>query len=1480
MKLKLTVQLQGARVEDIVVDADPTVSIAEVAAAIVAADPQGPRSFPSQRSTIRVEAFGGSTLAPDAELAHCGLQSGQRIAVVSADGQFANTAQPRDNAATLTVTEGPDAGKTFPLRFGSNQVGRGRSNDVRLTDPLVSKAHARIGIGEKVDIADLGSSNGVEVRGSAISRAVLGPNDIATIGNTSFRVSQQIFSHSAVTTAASAATVLFNRPPVLDPVFEGEQFKAPDLPQRPRASRFPMIGLLAPLLMGGVLFAVTRNPTSVLFIALSPIMMVGSFAEGRMSGKKAFAVAIDDFHEELRDLEVQLNATLEQESIARRAEYPSTVSLLGGSIAREPVLWSRRTDKRAFLELRLGLGDLPTRSTTEIGTLSGSKPDLVRELTDLPRRYGTAREVPVVADLVDCGSVGVAGPASASVDIARSVVLQVAALHSPAEVVIAALIAPSNVQQWDWLKWLPHTSSDHSPIGSEQIGVTSPGRVLTAIEDLIGRRSSASASRTPALVLVVDDDAVIDRSDFVELVERGPDAGVHVVWFARSRHQLPAGCRVFLEQDPSTNQWTFGDVRIAAAVQPIAPDSLQLKEAEQFARSLSPVVDAGASVGVDSDVPRQISFLSLVDGDVASRPDAVISQWRASHSLPAEYAAAAGKRRRENNLRAYVGGTAADPFVLDLRTNGPHALVGGTTGAGKSEFLQTWVLGMATAHSPSRVNFLFVDYKGGAAFGDCIQLPHCVGLVTDLSPHLVKRAIVSLKAELKYREELFNRHGKAKDLLELERRDPTVAPPSLVIIVDEFAALAKEIPEFVDGVVDVAQRGRSLGLHLILATQRPAGVIRDNLRANTNLRIALRMADEDDSMDVVGSKASAMFDPSIPGRGLAKLGPGRLVTFQAGYVGGWTTNEQPPPVISIRSFALDGGEPWELPEDNTPVAVVDSGPNDLKRVVETVRLAAEQAKIPVPRKPWQKELAARYELSRVHPSRSDTELVFGIRDDPANQQQIPVAFYPDRQGNIAVYGAGGSGKTAFLRTIAVAAGAAQDGACRVYGLDFGSRGLAMLESLPHVGAIVNGEDNERVDRLIRTLRGIANERSDRYAHAKSAATITQYRAATGSNDEPRIIVLVDNFGGLRQVMETSQRQPMFDALQRLAADGRPLGIHFVISADRLNTIPPAFSTSIQQRLILRLAQDTEYSMFGVPNGVLGPESPPGRGSMDGDEVQVAVLGGSASTSRQAAAILKLSRDLAGAQRWQPAPDVPRLPGEISLDALAHEIAGLPALGISDESLAPIGFSLEEPILVVGPPQAVPEQAMLTMVQSAVRVRRSRSVVLVSVRRSALANAFPWSEVIIGSEAVAAFARECSGSASTRPLPDLVAIDGLTDVASSDADMAVQDLIKALGREGRLLIAAADSFQVGSVYGSAQLMRSFRNGVALQPDQTEGDAIFRTSFPRVPRSDFRQGCGYLVRQGAVTKVLVASPSEAAFVPNPLAPGQGVVPIPTV
>ena len=477
-----------------------------------------------------------------------------------------------------------------------------------------------------------------------------------------------------------------------------------------------------------------------------------------------------------------------------------------------------------------------------------------------------------------------------------------------------------------------------------------------------------------------------------------------------------------------------------------------------------------------------------------------------------------------------------------------------------------------------------MDYKGGAAFADCVKLPHTVGLVTDLSPHLVRRALASLNAELRYREHILNAK-KAKDLLDLQRRGDPECPPSLVIVVDEFAALVQEVPEFVDGVVNVAQRGRSLGLHLILATQRPAGVIKDNLRANTNLRIALRMADESDSTDVLGVPLAAGFSPDIPGRGAAKTGPGRIAGFQTGYAGGWSESAAPPAQLDLGELTFGPGRLWEEPQIVGAASDTDLGPSDIERLVQTISVAAGRAEIPLPRKPWLPDLAPTYDLQFLG-QRRDRELAIGVVDDPDAQQQRTAYFYPDVDGNMAIYGTGGSGKSTLLRTVALAAGITpRSGPCQVYGMDFGSSGLRMLESLPHVGAVVSGDDDERLTRLIRRLKTELDERANRYA-AVRAATITEYRDITGQQSEPRILLLVDGLANFRQQYESHAVASIFTVFNQLAADGRPVGIHIVVTADRTASIPSSLRASIQRTVVLRLSDEADYGYLGVAGDAL------------------------------------------------------------------------------------------------------------------------------------------------------------------------------------------------------------------------------------------------------------------------------------------------------
>jgi S-DNA-T family DNA segregation ATPase FtsK/SpoIIIE len=1486
VKLKFTLRSAGGADTDLVATLDGTTTVGQLAEHLALTDPHGPRSAaPGTEGGHTLALVDEDHRALDAQttIADGELQAGARVAVTRRSSAYV---EPGHSVATAIVTSGPEAGREFPLARGTAYLGRGRGCEVRVADASVSRRHAKLVISDVAEVVDLGSSNGVVMGGEQVSRAVLKDGDRFALGETEVELRLQPGATGAA--AARGATVPFSRSPRIAPLYRGREFPLPELPERGRPERMPWLTALAPALFGLAMFLIMDNWLFLLFMLLSPIIMVAHVIESRRHQRLDFEEAMRDFREDLDVVVTSLKEEQGREVVGRCAEHPSAAESLAALQQRTPLVWTRRRADPGFLELRLGLGQLPSRNTMAVPPLGRSRAEAWLEVSRAVEGLGTVEAVPVTGRPLRTGAVGVAGPRARALEAARAAIVQLIALHSPADVVLAAVASPTSARDWDWLKWLPHTASPHSPLSGRHLASSAPAGValVTELEELLaadsgrdaGGRDAGGAEASgeepdgafvppvlpadrPVVVLLVEDDAPVERSRLVQLAERGWRQGVVVVWVAGTTAQLPAACRTFVELAPDAAADTVGYVGEAVVRTPVVTDTAVGGEVERAARWMAPMVDSGVPVEDDTDLPRSVSLLALMGHEVAEAPGAVIERWGESRSiLTGPYAAGSPHRPRPGNLRAVVGQSGQGTFSVDLRADGPHALIGGTTGAGKSELLQAWILGMAVAHSPQRLTFLLVDYKGGSAFRDCVSLPHTVGLVTDLSPHLVRRALASLSAELRHREHILAQH-KAKDLAELERRGEVAAPPSLVIVVDEFAALVQEVPEFVDGVVNVAQRGRSLGLHLILATQRPAGVIKDNLRANTNLRMALRMADEADSEDVLGTPAAAYFDPALPGRAVAKSGPGRLTPFQTGYAGGWTTDEPPPAELSVETLGFGAGTLWELPVPEHAEAAADLGPTDIQRIVEQVGTASRQAEIPLPRKPWLPELASAYDLAALPTPRRDDELVFGVSDDPESQSQPVVAFRPDIEGNLAVYGASGSGKSAFLRSIAVAAGfTVRGGPCHVYGLDFGNRGLAMLEALPHVGSVVYGGDHERVVRLLTMLRETIDERAVRYSQ-HSTATITDYRRLAQAPEEPRLVVLVDGLSAFAAAYDSLQGQRWLDLFTSIASDGRPVGVHLVVTADQRSAVWGSLSSAVQQRVVLRMASTDDYLTLDVAPDVLRLASPPGRAIVHDREVQVAVLGGSGDTTAQARAIAAFGQavqKVGGA----PAPPIRSLPERIDLaDLPVADEAGRAVIGLSSTTLRPVGYGLRGALMVVGPSGSGRTTTVLTMVQAAQRARPGLRAWLFSPRSSPLTRAAGvWSGVAVGShdcEVAAAALRGEIPEAGDSGASVLVVVERAEDLDNSGAEDALEELVKEAVNADQVVIGEADLSFFYSGYGLAGSFRGGRSGVSLQPNGEDAQA-FSVEYRGVTPDQMLEGRGYLVTRGVPELVQVATP----------------------
>ncbi|MFV0433372.1 MAG: FtsK/SpoIIIE domain-containing protein [Leucobacter sp.] len=895
----------------------------------------------------------------------------------------------------------------------------------------------------------------------------------------------------------------------------------------------------------------------------------------------------------------------------------------------------------------------------------------------------------------------------------------------------------------------------------------------------------------PVIIVLVLESEYVDPARLIELGESGPDHGVHLIWIARHRAALPAACRTFVDLGQAEGRVHF--VRSGSIVPLSRLESVETPVAFELARRLAPVEDAAARVLDESDLPRAVQLRELHSNDLLGGAEPILRSWVRAGSIVAAWQP--GQERAPVSLSAAVGQSAEGVALIDLRTQGPHALVGGTTGAGKSEFLQTWIMSMAASLSPDRLTFLMVDYKGGAAFAECVDLPHTVGLVTDLSPHLVRRALTSLRAEVQHREELLAAHG-AKDLISMERRSNPAAPPILVIVIDEFAALAADVPEFVDGVIDIAQRGRSLGLHLVMATQRPAGVIKDNLRANTNLRVALRMADESDSTDVIGAADAAFFDADSPGRGAIKVGPGRITHFQAGYLGGRASQTDRTAEIEVRSLGFTEGDPWQIPVESQPPGHRKQLPRDIERLRDGIVEANRRAGILRPRRPWLDELPLTLHLDSLrHGMRCGAEgagaekavaesssskqpgqgaeaktsggPLVGLCDDPAAQTQQPVAVNFEEVGNIAIVGAGGTGKTSALITLAASlSGDALRDPVQIYAIDAANGALDMLRTLPTVGAVASLSDSELVRRVLRRVADLIAERGPRYA-AVRAGGLAAYRAtaampaapgtsaARAAADELRVFLLLDGFAAFRQSLEAvSGTENPFQLLSEILMHGRSVGVHAVITGDRPSAIPASMAASLQQQFSLRLSNPHDYGALGLRAEAL-ENAPPGRAILvgDGRELQFACVGRDGGHAAQAVALDELAQELRrhGVART---PEIVNAPRRLPLCELPVGRAGRPVYGIDVRTLEPVTLPMRGLGVIAGPSGAGLSHAALSCVEAVSRFAEEEGercdAVLLSCVENGLRHARAWDRAASSDEEVAELAGDLVRALGGKP----------------------------------------------------------------------------------------------------------------------------------
>ncbi len=631
----------------------------------------------------------------------------------------------------------------------------------------------------------------------------------------------------------------------------------------------------------------------------------------------------------------------------------------------------------------------------------------------------------------------------------------------------------------------------------------------------------------------------------------------------------------------------------------VKADKIQLEHARRIAHLLNAIHVVGDDE--TTDIPTNVRLLDLLDLPFADQFDP--EKWWDNGNEP-----------RFGMLRVPIGRSADETIWLDLNENihGPHGIIAGTTGAGKSELLQSMIVGLAVTHHPHLVNFVLIDFKGGAAFKAFEKIPHTVGMVTDLSGKLTERALVALKSELKRREHVLSK-ANAKKISEYlamrAQNSKSLEPlPHLFIVIDEFAELAKEHPSFMEGLVSVVQKGRSLGVHLILATQKPTGSVNPNIWSNLKFRICLRVASLQDSRDMLGRSEAALLPSTIPGRAYFQIGSEVFELFQSARISlpARVANET---ALATKQDVAGNGE------------IIDQ-----KVLMDTIEPYSETLGTQL-FKPWPAPLPHHINLTKVYKQvpRMPSTLQFtngkkptygwltcpiGMIDLPLEQRQEPwLLDMPRHGGHVLVGGASGAGKSVFLRTLITSLALTHTPAqLHFYLIDFGGQPLRVFEKLPHVGGIFSEGDAEYISRLLRKLEGIIEERKKYCTTHQLDDFLAYQRSRVEKNNLPEmaaVVLVIDKFVDFKQAHDKE-----LDRLLVIARQGRTYGVYLVLSVDRPVSIPMQMLSLFELRIGLRLVEYTDsLILIGKDDAAHIDPAIPGRGYKRGktlEEVHIAL----------------------------------------------------------------------------------------------------------------------------------------------------------------------------------------------------------------------------------------------------------------------------------
>ncbi|AAK81629.1 S-DNA-T family DNA segregation ATPase FtsK/SpoIIIE [Clostridium acetobutylicum] len=943
----------------------------------------------------------------------------------------------------------------------------------------------------------------------------------------------------------------------------------------------PPLGMLAATGVTSVLSG--RNPIMMLGMGSMSVITATFTVSQYISEKKEHKIEDqkrkEDYEQYLIKAVAEISDKYDEETEVLHFRNPSPEKLAEMIETYNSRIYERMASDKDFLVVTLGTGNQASNLSVDSDINDRDNDEKSLRVKHLVEHFSTQREVPITLNL-STQTLGLVGTYPVLKTAVANLLLQVAFFHSYRDVNFLSLV-PEKSYRKDWIQWrlLPHFKIQELNMRGIVHNAHTRDLLLNSFYQILNKRKQVLKDAgkekpkfVPHYIFTIFDDSYLSGHGINEfLAEDMSELGVTVIWCKEDQKLLTETVTALVEYKNQSAGEIINDnkIYVAKSFEPYGDVPLLEKSLRKLTNLEHVEVEKNA-------IPESLSLLDQYEVKKVEELD-IQERW-----------ASAEPNKSIKSLIGWRGKSEYMYWDLHERVHGPHALVGGTTGSGKSEFLTTYLIGLAINFSPEDIGMLIIDWKGGGIANTLDKLPHFMGSITNLDGAGTARALASIKAEMDKRMKEFAKFGvnningymslyKSRLNPKPDTKYPEKPIPHLILVSDEFAELKSNVPEFLDELTSVARIGRSLGVHLILATQKPSGVVNDQIEANSTSKIALKMASEQDSNELLKTHDAAHI--TQPGRGYIKVGENEVYElFQSGYAGvPYDPDDTTVETVDERIYQINGIGQTELVYD--PGEEVVQGhdtsdlPTQLEAVISEVNRVFEASNLTLPAKPWLPNLESKIPTPEVtQTAELNTKIPLGLLDIPSKQTQENYTFDITDSSHTAIFSSPGYGKSTVLQTIVMNLARQNTPEQIQFNLiDFGNNGLLPLKELPHVADIVMLEEVEKLQKMMERISSILFYRKSLFKKV-GVASLSQYEAKT-KEKLPIIITILDSYDGLGQ--QDRRKEDIDNLLIQLLREGAALGLYLIMTVGRVGAVRMSMMSNIKTKMVLYLNDESE-----------------------------------------------------------------------------------------------------------------------------------------------------------------------------------------------------------------------------------------------------------------------------------------------------------------